>query len=258
MPEAHAADSRKRSAYLCAGLSSCWRSHAFMQTRSTRCAAVSIPSTSIKAIGGLNNEFLLLPLLGFREAAAGLLWVRCDEFFHSGDYDAILPLVRLITWLDPHAENVYMTGAWHLSYNFTDAMSAPTDGTSLLAEHCSTRGSRITRTFPTSSSKRDGRTTTRSRTSWRPNATSRWRSIQAEPHERRLSLRGAAEDTAHPRAYLRKEGRIPEALAEWQAAIDRSNRCMKAKRKALDFSDKMLNSAERHNYAETLQRYHDR
>src|SRR5579871_3341789 len=70
---------------------------------------------------GLNNEFLLLPLLGFREAAAGLLWVRCDEFFHSGDYDAILPLVRVITILDPHAENVYVTGAWHLAYNFTDA-----------------------------------------------------------------------------------------------------------------------------------------
>src|SRR5579871_3001751 len=71
--------------------------------------------------GALNNEFMLLPLLGFREAAAGLLWVRCDEFFHSGDYDAILPLVRIITLLDPHAENVYVTGAWHLSYNFTDA-----------------------------------------------------------------------------------------------------------------------------------------
>ena len=43
--------------------------------------------------GGLNNEFMLLPLLGFREAAAGLLWVRCDEFFHSGDYDAILTVL---------------------------------------------------------------------------------------------------------------------------------------------------------------------
>ena len=76
------------------------------------------------ASAGLNNEFLLLPLLGFREAAAGLLWVRCDEFFHSGDYDAILPLVRLITWLDPHADNVYVTGAWHLAYNFTDTVGA--------------------------------------------------------------------------------------------------------------------------------------
>ena len=73
------------------------------------------PKSTAKSFMGLNNEFLLLPLLGFREAAAGLLWVRCDEFFHSGDYDAILPLVRLITWLDPHAENVYVTGAWHLA-----------------------------------------------------------------------------------------------------------------------------------------------
>src|SRR5579862_1242391 len=76
---------------------------------------------NLSALGGLNNEFLLLPLLGFREAAAGLLWVRCDEFFHSGDYDAILPLVRVITILDPKADNVYITGAWHMSYNFTDA-----------------------------------------------------------------------------------------------------------------------------------------
>src|SRR5579872_4446709 len=59
---------------------------------------------------GLNSEFLILPLLGFREAAAGLLWVRADEFFHSGDYDAILPLVRVITFLDPKADNVYITG----------------------------------------------------------------------------------------------------------------------------------------------------
>src|SRR5690242_8021349 len=79
------------------------------------------PKANTVAIGGLNNEFLLLPLLGFREAAAGLLWVRCDEFFHSGDYDAILPLVRVITWLDPHADNIYVTGAWHLDYNFTDS-----------------------------------------------------------------------------------------------------------------------------------------
>ena len=79
------------------------------------------PKDSIGKASGAGNEFLLLPLLGFREAAAGLLWVRCDEFFHSGDYDAILPLVRLITWLDPHADNIFITGAWHLSYNFTDS-----------------------------------------------------------------------------------------------------------------------------------------
>src|SRR5436309_3159874 len=74
-----------------------------------------------KAFIGLSNEFLWGPMLGVQQAIAGLLWMRADEFFHEGDYDAILPMVRMVTWLDPHQLDVYITGAWHLSYNFTDA-----------------------------------------------------------------------------------------------------------------------------------------
>src|SRR5918911_107679 len=70
---------------------------------------------------GLSNEFILGPMLGLQQAVAGVLWVRADEFFHEGDYDAILPMVRMVTWLDPHFVDVYITGAWHLSYNFTDS-----------------------------------------------------------------------------------------------------------------------------------------
>src|SRR5438128_2371555 len=70
---------------------------------------------------GLSNEFILGPLLGLQQAVAGALWVRADEFFHEGDYDAILPIVRMVTWLDPHSLDVYITGAWHLAYNFTDS-----------------------------------------------------------------------------------------------------------------------------------------
>jgi hypothetical protein len=70
---------------------------------------------------GLSTEFILGPLLGLQQAVAGLLWVRADEFFHEGDYDAILPMVRMVTWLDPHNLDVYITGAWHLAYNFTDS-----------------------------------------------------------------------------------------------------------------------------------------
>ncbi len=72
-------------------------------------------------IVGISNEFILGPALGLQQAVAGALWVRADEFFHEGDYDAILPMVRMVTWLDPHQLDVYITGAWHLSYNFTDA-----------------------------------------------------------------------------------------------------------------------------------------
>src|SRR5207247_2222727 len=73
------------------------------------------------AFKGLSNEFILGPALGLQQAVAGALWVRADEFFHEGDYDAILPLVRMVTWLDPHQLDVFITGSWHLSYNFTDS-----------------------------------------------------------------------------------------------------------------------------------------
>ena len=74
-----------------------------------------------EAEGQLPIEFALGAATGFREAIAGLLWVRTDEFFDDGEYDAIVPMVRIITWLDPHFVDVYETGAWHLDYNFTDS-----------------------------------------------------------------------------------------------------------------------------------------
>jgi len=69
----------------------------------------------------LPQQFLGLMAVGLREMAAGLLWVRADEFFHSGNYKAVMPLIRLVTWLDPRQIDVYATGAWHLDYNFTDS-----------------------------------------------------------------------------------------------------------------------------------------
>ncbi|MGC4046568.1 MAG: tetratricopeptide repeat protein [Armatimonas sp.] len=70
--------------------------------------------------GQLPGEFILGAFTGFRQVIAGLLWVRADSFFHQGNYDAILPLIRMITWLDPNWLDVYATGGWHLMYNFTD------------------------------------------------------------------------------------------------------------------------------------------
>ena len=65
-------------------------------------------------------EYMLGAVSGFRQVIAGLLWVRTDSFFHSGNYDAVLPMLRLITWLDPNWTDVYATGGWHITYNFTD------------------------------------------------------------------------------------------------------------------------------------------
>lgn len=73
--------------------------------------------------GGLAPDQLLIALAGFREMIAGILWVRADSFFDSGNYDAILPIIRLVTLLDPRQIDVYATGMWHIAYNFTDEES---------------------------------------------------------------------------------------------------------------------------------------
>ena len=69
---------------------------------------------------GLSGDQLLIALAGFREMVAGILWVRADTFFDEGNYDAILPIIRLVTMLDPRQLDVYATGMWHIAYNFTD------------------------------------------------------------------------------------------------------------------------------------------
>lgn len=69
---------------------------------------------------GLSADQLLFAFAGFRELIAGILWVKADAFFDEGNFDAILPIIRLVTQLDPHQIDVFSTGMWHIAYNFTD------------------------------------------------------------------------------------------------------------------------------------------
>jgi len=78
----------------------------------------SLGETSLSS--GLGADQAFLQLLGFREFLAGMLWVRGDTFFETGNYDAVLPIIRLVTLLDPKNIDVYATGMWHIGYNFTD------------------------------------------------------------------------------------------------------------------------------------------
>jgi len=71
-------------------------------------------------LSSLSPDQMLFALAGFREMIAGLLWVRADAYFDEGNYDAILPMVRIVTMLDPKQLDVYATGMWHIAYNFTD------------------------------------------------------------------------------------------------------------------------------------------
>jgi hypothetical protein len=82
-------------------------------------------TTQLNAVGNESKELLGGVLLGFREVAAGLLWVRADDYFHSGRYDDLVPIFYVVTWLDPHQLDVYSTGAWHLAYNLGDQRLIP-------------------------------------------------------------------------------------------------------------------------------------
>lgn len=78
------------------------------------------PSSVGDIPSGLSQDQLLFALTGFRELVGGILWVRANSFFESGNYDAVVPIIRLVTWLDPRQIDVYSTGMWHVAYNFTD------------------------------------------------------------------------------------------------------------------------------------------
>ncbi len=54
---------------------------------------------------------------GFRGIAVDLMWLEIDEFWHSGKWFNIIPLIRAITWMQPHFLEAWELGAWHLAYN---------------------------------------------------------------------------------------------------------------------------------------------
>lgn len=213
--------------------------------------------------GGLNNEFLLLPMLGFREAAAGLLWVRADEFFHSGDYDAILPLVRLITWLDPHADTVYVTGAWHLAYNFTD--SAERSDRRYIAPSQALLEEGINNNMNIPDIKFEKAWQNYDKIKNYIEAAKYFQMAIDGPdkkHPGRLNIGDDAPfaaplKTLHMLAHTyEKQGRIPEALDEWHKAKERSDEMLKAR--PGDHGILQLQEAEVRNAREMLQRYRNR
>jgi tetratricopeptide (TPR) repeat protein len=223
--------------------------------------------TSSIAMGGLNNEFLLLPLLGFREAAAGLLWVRCDEFFHSGDYDAILPLVRLITWLDPHADNVYVTGAWHLDYNYTDASErsdrryiAP--ALSLLDEGITNNPNipdiKFEKGWQCYDKVKDFATAEES--FWKaikgPKNDYKTVGVKDQDNEGYYPYAAPLKDVHMLAHTLEKRGRLADAIEVWDMALKRSNDVLR--KKPDDFAGRSMHDAEVHNRKEAQDRFFDR
>lgn len=110
---------------LLATLAVLWITAAFTQSRLDGPRAVITPAKPGNFVESLRNNMFGASMLGFREVAAGMLWVKADELFHAGKYLELVPYFQLVTFLDPHQIDVYSTGAWHLSYNFMDNRMVP-------------------------------------------------------------------------------------------------------------------------------------
>ncbi|HEV2283667.1 MAG TPA: hypothetical protein VGX75_14885 [bacterium] len=69
-----------------------------------------------------------------RGLLADFLWLRVDEYAHRrrladgdinrSDDEALMPLVRLITWLDPHYVSAYALGGQWLAFHFAKPREA--------------------------------------------------------------------------------------------------------------------------------------
>jgi tetratricopeptide (TPR) repeat protein len=205
------------------------------------------------ALQGLSNEFILGPLLGLQQAVAGALWVRADEFFHEGDYDAILPIVRMVTWLDPHQLDVYITGAWHLAYNFTDS-SERSDrryipaSQQLLREGDANNQTVYDIAFELGWENRDKIKNYDEAEKWFRIATQR----------KGIGPSGEANEDAptfvgHQLAHaLELQGRIDEAIAEWRKLLLKSEAKYKAEPK--NYSLRSVRDSEKHNLMLDLKR----
>ena len=54
---------------------------------------------------------------GFKGIAVDIMWIQIDELWHSGRWFDVVPVLRAITWMQPHFLEAWEFGAWHLAYN---------------------------------------------------------------------------------------------------------------------------------------------
>ena len=80
----------------------------------------------------LREEIVILPgefmsnfiISGFRGVAVDILWMRVDEYWHTGQHFKMLPLFRAITLIQSRFIEAWSLGGWQLIYNMSSL--APT------------------------------------------------------------------------------------------------------------------------------------
>jgi len=60
-----------------------------------------------------------LVLAGARGLASDLIWLKIDNLWHHGRWYDILPLLRMIVYLEPDFITAWSLGGWHQAYNLS-------------------------------------------------------------------------------------------------------------------------------------------
>jgi tetratricopeptide (TPR) repeat protein len=91
--------------------------------------------TVVTGVGDAGTLAILAVLGGFRAAAANMLWLKSDYYWHLGSagWWKMRPIFDVITRLDPHFVMAWRTFGWHVAWNlYADA--APEDKPRYLKE----------------------------------------------------------------------------------------------------------------------------
>lgn len=62
---------------------------------------------------------------GLGGLAADILWMKSDEYWHSGKADRMIPVLRTVTLLDPHFLDAWRIAGWHWAYNLSVEAKEP-------------------------------------------------------------------------------------------------------------------------------------
>lgn len=88
-----------------------------------------------RKVEDLESVLLLMPgemagnlvMSGFKGLAADLLWLKIEDYWHSGQHYRMLPMFEAIGWLQPTYVTVWAVGGWHMAYNCYAAMQTEED-----------------------------------------------------------------------------------------------------------------------------------
>src|SRR5262249_50678175 len=158
----------------------------------------------------------------------------------------ILPIVRMVTWLDPHQLDVYITGAWHLAYNFTDSSERSDRRYIPASQQLLREGDENNKTvydiaFELGWENRDKIKNYDEAEKWFRIATQR-KGIGSSGEANEDPPTFVGHQLAHA---LELQGRIDEAIAEWRKLLEKSE--AKYKENPKDYSLRSVRDSEKHN-----------